>query len=255
MYPTKIKKVGRILKILLKNVFFSPLNIQSSRKFIKHIYNFDPIDISSSSHVERTNFYDLFKDPCHLDVAVKDLRLSYGAMGYSEIYIIALIVKFLKPKKIFEFGTFDGTTTLQLAMNSTDKTRIYTLDLPSCNIETKYTIGTSELDLNLPAVQSGTKFKDTPEAKKITQLFGDSAAFDYTPYYDQIDFIIIDASHEYNYVKNDTEQAMKMLKKPGVILWHDYPNASGVVQYVEEIAREKQVYLLDDTHLAVYIAK
>jgi len=254
MFPSKIEKAGRIAKILAINLLLFPLNLQSSRRFLRHIYAFNPIDTSSSSPVKTRSVFDLFEDASRLDVALKNLRLQYGNMSYEEIYTVALIVKCMRLKTIFEFGTLDGTTTLQMAANSPDETRIYTLDLPSREVETTYPIGTSELDLDLPSVPSGIKFRDSPEAAKITQLYGDSAVFDYTPYYGQMDLILIDASHEYDYVKNDTGQAMKMLRKPGVILWHDYLRAPGVTRYVDEIAHHVPVYHLSETSLAMYRA-
>jgi hypothetical protein len=72
-------------------------------------------------------------------------------MSLEEIHGIALVVKCLQPKAILEFGTFDGTTTLQMAMNSLDETRIYALNLPPGSVNTKYPTGTSELDSGLPS--------------------------------------------------------------------------------------------------------
>ena len=255
MFPSKIEKAGRIAKILATNLLLFPLNLKGSCEFLRYIYAFDPIDVSSPSPVETKSVFDLFEDASCTSIVLKNLRLQYGNMSCEEIYIAALIVKCMQPETIFEFGTFDGTTTLQMAVNSPHEARIYTLNLPSGEVETVCPIGTSELDLNLPSsVQSGIKFRDSPEAAKITQLFGDSAQFDYTPYYGQMDLILIDASHEYDYVKNDTEQAMRMLRKDGVILWHDYPRASGVARCVDEIAHHVPVYRLSATSLAVYRA-
>ena len=255
MFPSKIEKAGRIVRILATNLLLFPFDLKSSREFLRHIYAFDPIDTSTSSPVGTASVFDLFEGASRASVVLKDLRLRYGTMSYEEIYVVALIVKCMQPKTIFEFGTFDGMTTLQMAVNSPDEARIYTLNLPSGHVETKYPIGTSEMDLRLPSVvPSGSKFRDTPEATKMTQLYGDSAVFDYTPYYGQMDLILIDASHEYDYVKNDTEQAIKMLRKQGVILWHDYPRAPGVARYVDEIAHHVPVYRLSETSLAMYRA-
>jgi hypothetical protein len=58
--------------------------------------------------------------------------------------------------------------------------------------------------------------------EKICQLYGDSATFDFTPFFG-MDFIFIDGSHSYEYVLNDSRKAIQLLREgKGVILWHDY---------------------------------
>jgi len=42
---------------------------------------------------------------------------------------------------------------------------------------------------------SGTRYRGTVWEHKIQQLYGDSAAFDYTPYQGKIDFVFVDGSH------------------------------------------------------------
>lgn len=70
---------------------------------------------------------------------------------------------------------------------------------------------------------------------KIHQLFGDSAKFDFSLYYNSCSLVFVDGSHAYEYVLSDTKEAMKMVKKGGVIVWHDYGIWEGVTKGLEEI--------------------
>jgi hypothetical protein len=69
-----------------------------------------------------------------------------------------------------------------------------------------------------------------------------------------MDLVLVDASQEYDYLRSDTEQAMKMLQELRVILWHDYPRAPRVARYIGEIARDIPIYRLAGTCLALYRA-
>lgn len=140
-----------------------------------------------------------------------------------ELFCIAQIIADRKPKACFEIGTFDGRTALNMAANMAEDGHVYTLDLPPSGLDhtaLKIAHG-DESFINKEA--SGTRFRDTPYASKITQLWGDSATFDYADYHGRMDLVFVDGSHSYDYVKKDTETALKLLKpEGGIILWHDY---------------------------------
>lgn len=145
-----------------------------------------------------------------------------GNVSFTELQYISKIVKFNKPKTIFEIGTFDGRTTLNIALNAPDA-KIYTLDLPKQKIaKTKFRVKTGDLEF-INKNQSGIRFIGTDAGKRITQFYADSAQFDYSKFENSIDLVFIDGSHTYDYVISDTLAAMKLLRnKKGVIIWHDY---------------------------------
>lgn len=78
-----------------------------------------------------------------------------------------------------------------------------------------------------------------PEEAKITQVFGDSATFDYGPHLNQTDLVFVDGAHSYDYIRKDTEHAVRLLRHGhGVVAWHDYCTWwPGVIQYLEELHR------------------
>jgi len=65
-----------------------------------------------------------------------------------------------------------------------------------------------------------------------------------------MDFVLIDAGHEYESVKNDTNKALEMLTDSGWLVWHDYPTAPGVADFLDEFARGENVFRIPNTRLA-----
>jgi predicted O-methyltransferase YrrM len=184
----------------------------------------------------------------------------WGNVGIEPLCKIALIAAYFKPTTVFEFGTYNGMTTLQLALNTPDDTKIYTLDLAPEHVNrTKYAL--TELDKYVAGdlrqkfrTDIGSYFKDSPSRSKIVQVLGDSATLDYSPYYGKIDFIFIDAAHDYNNKKSDSEHAFKMVSRNGIILWDNYDDVlnPGVTQYLSELADQRKLYRLRGTPLVIY---
>lgn len=56
-----------------------------------------------------------------------------------------------------------------------------------------------------------------------------------------LDFIYIDASHDYENVKKDLNAWFPKLKKGGTLAGHDYPTYSGVRKAVDEFVKEKNL--------------
>jgi hypothetical protein len=46
-----------------------------------------------------------------------------------ELAVLGMFINEFNPKSILEMGTFDGRTTLNLALNSSPDTKVYTIDL------------------------------------------------------------------------------------------------------------------------------
>jgi len=167
-------------------------------------------------------------------VALPEPIANDGNVSVLELLVLARLVRELQPRHVFEIGTFDGRTTLALAMNAPDNARVYTLDLPA-ETPTALAIERSERAFVDKPV-SGARFLGTDVARKIIQLFGDSATFDFATY--RAELIFVDASHAYEYVLNDSNRALAMLgDSRGVIVWHDYGEWPGVTRALDELAR------------------
>ncbi len=163
---------------------------------------------------------EITKDiPCEL----VDNKFEDGNISEYETECICRIVKSHNPSAVFEIGTFNGRTSLNMAANMSPDSLLYTLDLPQTEVtKTKLRIKSGEKKfIEKPA--SGMQFSGTPYEKMIIRLYADSAKNDYSPYLNKIDLVFIDGSHSYEYVINDTKVALKLLGNgKGIVIWHDY---------------------------------
>jgi predicted O-methyltransferase YrrM len=156
-----------------------------------------------------------------------------GNVALVELLVLSRLVRELQPKSIFEIGTFDGRTTLALATNAGDDAHVYTLDLPAAT-PTALSIERSERAF-VDKAESGARFRGTDAESKITQLFGDSAKFDFSAY--RAELVFVDASHAYEYVLNDSIRALEMLgDATGAVVWHDYGEWPGVTRALDQLA-------------------
>jgi predicted O-methyltransferase YrrM len=174
-----------------------------------------------------------------------------------ETHFLSTLVKELNPQTIFEIGTYNGFTALHMAVNSPEACRIFTLDLPP-----DYDLGkvgnTSYDDLLVIKLSQATInqrfYKKHPLENKISELYGDSASFDFSPYAGKIDIVFIDGNHSFQYVKSDTENAFKMLSDNGVIVWHDFDFIvhKDVFTYLNQLSKECPIYSVPHTRFAIY---
>jgi len=174
-----------------------------------------------------------------------------------ETHFLSTLVCAFNPKIIFEIGTYNGFTTLHLAVNSQPSCRIFTLDLPpDYQIQPGKQYSYDDLQVIQLSQETITKrfYKKHPLEHKITELFGDSSTFDFTPYHGKIDLIFIDGNHSYDFVKRDTENAFKMLSPHGMIVWHDFDYIihKEVFQYLQSLSKKHPIYSVPDTRFAIY---
>ena len=181
-----------------------------------------------------------------------------GGLSVLESVMLVKLMRCVDPTYIFEFGTYDGATTRLLLENMVEKEvkseRIYTLDLLA--IEGVVFQG---LDKLLAERATSTTRKYTFSAKKhlVKQLLQDSMKLDPEIYREKFQFIFIDANHELNYVRKDTENARKMITgSRHCIVWHDYgnPQFPELKQYLDDLSSELELYHIGDTKLVFHLA-
>ncbi len=166
-------------------------------------------------------------------IIIREPEVISGNVSILELALINMFIQNIKPKNLFEIGTFDGRTTLNMATNISEGI-VYTLDLPYIDSpETKFEI-TGDKKF-APRKERCLRFEGTPEEKKIKRLFGDSATFDFSPFASKIDFLFIDGAHTYEYVVNDTKKTEQIMRPQGVIMWHDYGTWEGVTRALNEL--------------------
>jgi predicted O-methyltransferase YrrM len=181
--------------------------------------------------------------------------ISLSGLGFVVPYtLLATIVGALKPKKIFETGTFRGIGTLTMALNAPEAD-VYTLDLPEqytpAEVET-LSKGDKEW-VRLSRSSTGFAFLNHPAAQRIHQLRGNSLTFTPPAFLANTDLCFIDGGHSYECIKADTETALKILSPNGVIVWDDYAwFVGGVSQYLSELRRSLTLYRVAGSHLVIY---
>lgn len=222
---------------------------------------FEKIYQKAKKRIKTVKLADIFPKKLEQDSIILENFLGHwGNISVEEVCKIALITKFLKPEKIFEFGTYNGMTTLQLALNAPKNCRIFTLDLPE-GVLPKIPLG--KIDTLVAkhfkdkfGSKTGSYFKGRKDVN-ITQILQDSATFDPAPFKNSIDLIFIDAAHDYENKRKDSENAFFMLKKGGVIIWHNYADVGypDVTKYLYKLSIKKKLYHLKNTMFALFINK
>lgn len=98
----------------------------------------------------------------------------------------------------------------------------------------------------------GEKFRDTPEAERITQLRGDSLTFDFGPWADTVDLVFVDAGHDYTHGLADSHTALRLARPGGWIFWDDFkPHWHGLVRGIAEATAGRDISWVEGTSFAV----
>lgn len=183
-------------------------------------------------------------------------RTDEWEVPINEILALAAITRQLKPRRIFEIGTYLGSSTLVMAHNCPDDAQLTTLDLdPATRDAYLLALGYNKS----PQYTPGERFMNTSVAAKVQQVYGASITFDFEPYYGQMDLVLVDADHSYDFVKADTAIALKLLRPGGVIIWDDYtwndrhPECVGVTRYLNELAETKPIARIAHTRMGIYL--
>ena len=180
----------------------------------------------------------------HLDVVVSLCCLPSHSYNVTEpeLLAIAALARQTAARAVFEIGTADGRTTLNLAGNLSAPGTVYTLNLP-LDQDPGHTqdlpVGHHFLGRRLPA--------------QIVQLWGDSRSFDFAPYAGLCQLIFIDGDHFEPGVTIDSNTALKLVNRAsGIILWHDALRFD-VQRALPRLAREQQlpIHLITGTNLAL----
>jgi len=162
-----------------------------------------------------------------------------GNVRISELGILAALAADCRDgSNLFEIGTFDGRTSLNLALNAPGECAIHTLDLPP-EVETALTLAAGERYVSNkpgPGLRYESCRQSYPAAVgRIHQLLGDSATFDYSPYKNSCSLVFVDGAHSYDYAISDTRAAMDIVESGGTVVWHDYGVWEGVTKALEEL--------------------
>jgi predicted O-methyltransferase YrrM len=147
--------------------------------------------------------------------------------------------------------TFDGSTTLNLAINVAPDGRVVTLDLPPEGDPISATLGLLAYDAGKPASFVRRQYVGHPAESRIQQVYGDSAALDWRGLGGPFDLAFINGDHSSLYVCSDTRNALSVLRPGGIVLWHDYEWRSVAAPIDAAFKRGERIYWIRGTRLAV----
>lgn len=191
---------------------------------------------------------------------IHSIYLHPSGPSILELALRISLLKYVKPIRYFEFGTYLGVSVLNMAVNMSKwGGEVITLDLDKFAFQNvklvDRDIQIAERHLNN---LSKLVFLNTPYEKQITCLYGDSTKCDLSKYYKKIEMIYIDGGHDLKTVSSDTKNALNMLPERDLscIIWHDYKNPNPsykVTHYLDKLAKDYNLYYIEETKLVFYL--
>lgn len=191
-----------------------------------------------------------------------------GSVTLLDSSVIISLVHLVNPMRMFEFGTFLGYSTSLLARNSSIDSHVYSIDLGDHKIESstggeyinsEILTDKSSNDNYLRFVQSQDQVPyilslEDQFKSKISLLYGDSKTLSVA---DQkiignIDLVFIDGGHDFETIRIDTENAIRMIGNNGVIIWHDFNSKihDDVTVYLHDFSTNNPIFAVNNSLVA-----
>ena len=214
--------------------------------------------------IRPSQLFRSLKTSCYFE-RITRLLLPAGDIPHAdpmllESAVLLTLSRLVNARTVFEFGTFMGVQTLNLAMNLPESSRVFTLDLDWESFQRGKT-ALKEGDRNIAALgfkeEAKLAFIGTPYEGRITRLLGDSTQFDFSEFVSKVDLVYVDGGHDLRTARSDTENALKMLPResPGCIAWHDYssPRHEELTDYLDDLSDQLDIYHVAETMICFYL--
>lgn len=143
--------------------------------------------------------------------------LSRGMMHRTDIESLAAALLHIRPKRIFEIGTYRGASA-ELMLALLPETEVVSIAFVREDAAEKQ-FNNDELSV----AEVGALVSDGNRGR-FTQLIGDSHQIDpkaFVKAHGKMDLVFIDGDHSREGVRQDTELARAILASGGAIAWHD----------------------------------
>ena len=213
------------------------------------------LSLNGVGHWPCRSLFEILPDAQRVRAEIEHIPSDVIGTPLEQLACLALLTKALKPRRVFEIGTFRGRTALNFALNAPEDAEIFTLDLPPDDRDgAQHRTNASDAEIISQSL-TGSHYKGTDMESRITQLFGDSASFDFSPYFGSVDLVYVDGAHDYTAVCRDSENAIKMLRAGGYVLWDEFCNYgdyNDVTRAVLDMAPKGEIVHVANTQLAVY---
>lgn len=216
--------------------------------------------ITGMHHIRPYKVFTLFDAPPAERVARFQIppRRGTGGISMLETALLIAVAQAVSARRIFEFGTFLGTTTFNLALNLPTNGRVFTLDLDSDSAQ-ELNQHPADAPLTNTHLASHLDFEGSRVAERITQLRGNSIEFDFSPWAGSIDLVFVDGGHDLETVTADTQAAFRLVAnhRPSCVLWHDYRNADypDLTAYMDQLSTARELFHIEDTMLCAWFSE
>jgi predicted O-methyltransferase YrrM len=172
-------------------------------------------------HIRPHKLFNLL--PGGIEDRLATVKIPFRTENYLlETFLLLAAAKLVNAKRVFEFGTFKGATTLNLALNLPGA-EIFTFDLAPC------LAGSVKQDYYHAAIsrqhfeQQTMEFDRVQHGAQIHRIEDESLRFDSSPYHGSMDLVFVDGGHDRATLDADTRNAFLMAPH-GCVAWHDYGN-------------------------------
>ncbi len=181
-------------------------------------------------------------------VTVSPFAFLDGGSLPTDLALIRLLAPLTQAETYFEIGTWRGESVMQAAQVFK---QAYTLNLPDEEMRRR---GWEEAYINLHRYFSARQ-------ANVIHLQGDSRKFNTEALEGNCDFVFVDGDHHYDSVVNDTQLAFRLIRKGGIIVWHDYAHSPeqvrwnvfhGIMKGAPESAKP-HLYSVSNTLCAAYL--
>jgi Methyltransferase domain len=131
-------------------------------------------------------------------VTVTVIPVHHWSSPLRDLVALTKIAVVTQPQRILELGSFEGHAALMLAANTSESTRITTVDILE---------------------NHGAVYRDTPFADRITRHVG---TIETLPDNGPFDLVFVDADHRREEVERDTRHVLERCRTGATVVWHDY---------------------------------
>jgi predicted O-methyltransferase YrrM len=138
-----------------------------------------------------------------------------GTTDHDDVDALLRLITHLEPHVVLELGTAQGATVANICAIS--DAEVYTVNALPEQISGQITTFVLSKD------EIGFVYRKHGFSGRVVQIFENTKQMDLSSYldFDIVDFTIIDACHDTDYVINDFLKVLPVLKDEGIVLFHD----------------------------------
>ncbi len=209
--------------------------------------------LAPAGKLEPVAFAALFPAFPTTRVTLERLEECIGGVAMIELGYLAFLARWLPAAEVFEIGTSQGRTTLNLALNLAPGGHIHSLDLPAGYVPEAACYAPAQ-EVEVKHLERAAFLKPYLDRLPITLLEGESTSFDFSPWFRRMDLVFVDGGHTQRVLETDSRNAFQLIKPGGLILWHDYtqPACPEVTAFLDDLGRQRPLRHVRGTRLVIY---